>query len=113
MGSVAISVFVDIVLGDGLAPGGSTLELDVVDVDTRIDDVDVNTLTTGRVVLVESESPETKSLTVRDTRETLKESVIAYCATKPERNSPMEHSAECPSYGRWNPVRRKQLPASP
>ena len=113
MGSVAVSVFVDIVLRDGPAPGGPALELDVVDVDTGIDDVDVNTLTISRVVLVTSESSETKSLTVRDTCETLKEGVITCRATKLERNSPTEQIAECPSYGRWNPVRHKQPPASP
>ena len=61
---MTVSVFVDIVLGDSLSPGGPALELDMVDVDTGIDDVDVNTLTTSRVVLVTSESFETKSLTV-------------------------------------------------
>ena len=99
MGSVAISVFINIILGGGLAPGGPTLELDVVDVDTSIDDVDINTLTTSRVVLETSENSETKSLTVRDTCETLKEGVITYCTTKPERNSPMERIAKCPLYG--------------
>ena len=48
----------DVVLGDSLSPGGPTLELDVVDVDTGVDDVDVNTLTASRVVLVESERSE-------------------------------------------------------
>jgi hypothetical protein len=33
--------------GDGLAPGGATLKLDVVDVDTDVDDVHTNTPTAG------------------------------------------------------------------
>jgi len=48
MGSVTISVFVNIILRDGLAPRSPTLELDVVDVDICIDDVAVNTLTAAR-----------------------------------------------------------------
>jgi hypothetical protein len=70
MSSVTVSILVDVVLWDGLAPGSPTLELDVVDVDTGVDDVDVNALTASRVVLVESEGSETESLAVRDTRET-------------------------------------------
>jgi hypothetical protein len=57
---VTVAVLVDVILRDGLAPGGATLKLDVVDVDTGIDDVHVDTLTAGRVVLVESESSETE-----------------------------------------------------
>ena len=99
MGSMAVSIFVNIVLRDGPAPGGLALELNVVDVDTGIDDVDVNTLTTSRVVLIESESSEAKSLAVEDMCKALKEGVITYRTMKPERNSPMEQSTECPSYG--------------
>ena len=47
--------------------------------DTGIDDMYVNTLTTGRVILVESETSEAKPLTVGDagkTRETVSLSII-------------------------------------
>lgn len=36
---MSISILVDIVLRDGLSPRGSSLELDVVNVDSSIDDV--------------------------------------------------------------------------
>ena len=71
MGPVAVSVLVNIVLRNGLAPGRATLELDMVNVDAGIDNVDVNALTTFRFVLVESEGSEAESLAVRNTRKTL------------------------------------------
>lgn len=50
--TVAIAVLIDIVLGDGLAPARATGEFYVVDVDTSVNDVDVNALATLRVVQV-------------------------------------------------------------
>jgi hypothetical protein len=96
VGSVTIAVLVDVILRDDLAPGGAALKLDVVDVDTGIDDVHVDTFTVGRVVIVESESSETEFRAVRDTRKTLGGSAITNHAMKPKsRNIPMEQSAEC------------------
>ena len=51
--------------------GGAALELDVVDVNTGANDVHVNTLTAGRVMIVESESSETEFATMGDMGETL------------------------------------------
>ena len=73
VGSVVVAVLVDIVLRDGLAPRGATLE-DVVDIDVSINYVHVNA-TTGRVVLVESESSESEFLAVGNARKTLRDSV--------------------------------------
>jgi hypothetical protein len=73
MGSVTVAVIVDVILRDGLAPGGATLELDVVNVDTSVDDVHINALTARGVVLVAGESSETETLTVGDTRKTLED----------------------------------------
>ena len=76
---------------DGLAPGGMTLELGMFGVDAGIDDMHVNALTTGRVVLVESKSSETEFITVGDTSKTLEHSKITNHATKAGlRNIPME-----------------------
>jgi hypothetical protein len=113
VGSVTITVLIDVILRDGLAPRGPTLKLDVVDVDTGIDDVHVDTLTAGRVVIVESESSETEFRAVGDTRKTLGGSTITNHATKlGSRNIPMEQSVECQGREQWSLVRRKQPLAS-
>ena len=80
---MAVSVLVNIVLRNGLAPGRAALELDMVDVDTGIDNVNVNALTAFRFVLVESEGSEAESLAVRNTRKTLKATSVQI--TRPER----------------------------
>ena len=54
-----VPVAADVILRDGLSPGGTTLEIDVVHVDTSIDDVDVHALAIGRIVFVASECSET------------------------------------------------------
>ena len=58
VGPVIVPVAADVILRDGLSPGGTTLELDVVHVDTSIDDVDVDALATGRIVFIASECSE-------------------------------------------------------
>ena len=73
--SVTVSVLVDIILRDGLAPGSTTLKLDVVNVDTGVYDVHINTLAARRVVLVEGESSQTELLAVRNTRQALRDGV--------------------------------------
>jgi hypothetical protein len=73
MGSVTVAVIVDVILRDGLAPGGATLELDMVNVDTSVDNVHINAFTARRVVLVAGKSTETEPLTVGDTRKTLRD----------------------------------------
>ena len=111
---VTVAVFVNVILRDGLAPRSATLKLDVVDVDTGIDDVHVNAFTAGRVVLVESESSKTELPTVGDTRKTLEGRVITNHATRAGlRNVPMEQSAECQGCEQWSLARRKRPLASP
>jgi hypothetical protein len=56
-------------MGDGLAPRRTTLEVDVVDVGTGVDDVDVNALATVLGVEVLVEGAEAQAVTVRDTGE--------------------------------------------
>ena len=65
MGPVAVSVLVNIVLRNGLAPEYTTL--DMMDVDASINNVHVNALAVFRFVLVESEGSEAKPLAVRNT----------------------------------------------
>jgi hypothetical protein len=113
--SVTIAVLVDAILQDGLAPRGATLKLDVVDADTGIDDVHVDTFTAHRVVIVESESSEIEFRAVGDACKTLGGSAITNInhATKPgSRNLPMEQSTECQGRAQWSLVRHKQPPAS-
>jgi len=114
VGAVTVAILVDVILGNRLAPGGATLELDVGGVDAGVDDVHVNTLTAGRVVLVESESPEAEFRTVGDTCKTLGGSAVTNHATKEGlRNVPMEPSVEYQEREQWSLARRKQPPASP
>jgi hypothetical protein len=87
---------VDVNLRDDGSPGGATFKLDVIDVEAGIEDVHVNTLTTGRVVVVESESSEVKPSTAGGTRKTLGSGVTSNHATRAGfRNVPIERSAEC------------------
>jgi len=46
--AVAVAVLVFVTLGDGLAPLGTTLEVDVVNVGAGVNNVDINALTTIR-----------------------------------------------------------------
>ena len=94
--------------------GGAALELDVVDVDTGANDVHVNVLTAGRLMIVESESSETEFVTMGDTGKTLGGSVITDHATRAGlKNIPTEQSAECQERERWGLVRHKRPLASP
>lgn len=67
--TVAINILV--VFGNGLSPASTSFELRVVDIDTSIDNIDVNALTTVLVIFITSESGEVECFTVADTRETL------------------------------------------
>ena len=71
VGPVTISVLVDVILRDSLSPGGATFELDVIDVDTGVDDVNVDALAAGWVVFIESKGPKSESLAMGETRKTL------------------------------------------
>jgi hypothetical protein len=70
VGAVTVAILISVAVGDGLAPVGAALEVNVLVVCAGVDDVDINTLTTvGRVeVLV----PGTKAqrVAVRDTGKT-------------------------------------------
>ena len=68
--SVSVAILVGVTLGDGLAPRRTTLEVDVVDVGTSVNDVDVNTLATVFGVEVLVEGAEAQAVTVGDTGET-------------------------------------------
>jgi hypothetical protein len=68
---MTVAVLIHIVPWDGCPPGGTTLELFVVGVDTGIDDVNVNTLATVCIMYIARESAKGKFLPVADTSETL------------------------------------------
>jgi hypothetical protein len=59
--TVTVAILIDIISRDGLPPGGTTLELDMVDIDTRVNDIGVNTLPTLGVILVTREGAEGQS----------------------------------------------------
>ena len=69
--SVTIVVNVLVVLGNGLPPRGTALELVVLDVDAGIDDVDINAVATKRLVLVLGEGAERQLGAMADAGETL------------------------------------------
>jgi hypothetical protein len=71
MGSVTVTILIDVIGRNCLAPGSTALELDVMDVDAGIDNIDIDTFTTVRIVDILCKSGETKLLLVTDTRKTL------------------------------------------
>ena len=114
MSSVTVHVLVNVILRDSLAPGGTTLELDVVNIDPGVHDVHINALAAERVVVVEGESPKTELLPMGETREALGDNTSQQSSNKAGvMNVPMEQSVGCQECERWNLVRRKQLLASP
>jgi hypothetical protein len=68
--SVSVAVLVLITSRDGLAPGGTTLEVNVVHVGASVNDIDVNALASVRGIQVLVEGTEGQSLLVRDTGKT-------------------------------------------
>lgn len=68
--AVAIAIDIGIAGGDGLAPLGTAIEIDVVDVGASVNNVGINTLTTLSGVQVLVEGGEAQSITVRDTSQT-------------------------------------------
>ena len=76
MGSMAVTVLIDVVGRDSLAPGCTTLELNVPDVDASIDNIDIDAVTTVRIVNILSEGAESELRSVTDARKTLISTVI-------------------------------------
>ena len=70
MSSVTIIVAVDAVGGNGLPPPRTTFEFHMFDIDTSIDDVDVNTLSAIRIIFVYRGGGGSR-LAMTDTSETL------------------------------------------
>ena len=91
VGPVVVSILINIILRNGLAPGCATLELSVVGVDTGINNVHANALTAGRFILVEIKGSEDEPLVLRNTHETLKHNVsISHTMRAGLRNIPIE-----------------------
>ncbi len=55
--TVSVAVLINVVLRDGLAPAGTSFELDVVDIDTSVDNVYVDAFSTFSIVDVLGECP--------------------------------------------------------
>ena len=71
MCTMSILILVNVIRRDGLTPGSTALEFGVGDVNTSVNDVDINTLTACRVVEILGESLESQLRPVADTGETL------------------------------------------
>jgi hypothetical protein len=71
MGSVTVTILIDVIGRNCFAPGSTALELDVLDVDPGIDNIDIDTFTTIRVIDILCKSAETKLSSVTDTRKAL------------------------------------------
>jgi hypothetical protein len=71
MGSMAVTILVNIIGRDCLAPGSTALELLMFDVDASIDNIDIDTFTTIRVVNILGKSRKAELLSMADTRKTL------------------------------------------
>jgi hypothetical protein len=74
--SVSVSILIGIAGGDGLAPVSTSLEVDVLDVRAGVNNVDVDTLTTVRLVDVLVEVAKVKALLVGDTGQTPRSRVL-------------------------------------
>ena len=68
--AVAVAILVGIAAGDGLAPVGAALKVDVLVVGTRVDDVNIDTLTTIGGVEVLVVGTEAQRVAVGDTGKT-------------------------------------------
>jgi len=74
--AVAVAVLVLITRRDGLAPRGTALEVDVVNVGSGVDNVDIDTLTAVGRVEVLVECAEGQAVAVRDTSETPRSALL-------------------------------------
>jgi hypothetical protein len=70
VGTVTVAVLVLVTLGDGLAPVGTALKVNVVNVGASVNHVSINTLTTILSIQVLVEATERKAIAVRDTSQT-------------------------------------------
>lgn len=99
VGTVAIAVLVNVVLRKRRPPRCTPVELLVEDVDTGIDNIDVDALTTRLLVFILCERREPELGTVTDTSKTLSETG-SYAMSdarhvEASHDLPMEHSSGC------------------
>jgi len=70
VGAMTIAILISVVGRDSLAPLGATFKVDVVDVDTSVDDIGIDTLAAVSAVKILIECSKVKSLSVRETSKT-------------------------------------------
>lgn len=104
VGSMTVTVVVDIVVRNSRAPERAALELDVVDVDAGVNDVYINTLTTSWVVDVLGERRESKFGTVTDTSQSLLPRQ-RLCKAHVWYDLPMVPTSVCPECAQSGPSR--------
>jgi hypothetical protein len=71
MSSVAVTVLINVIGRDSLAPRGTAFELLVVDVDAGVDNIDIDTFTSIRIVNILRERTKTELRSVADAGKTL------------------------------------------
>lgn len=81
MSAVAITILILITRGNGLAPLGTSLKINVVDVGASVNDISVNTLTSARGVQVLVEGTKVESISVGDTSETPRSLLLGIAVT--------------------------------
>jgi hypothetical protein len=75
---MAITVFIDVIDRDGLSPGSTALELDVLGIDAGVNNIYIDTVTTVRIVNIPGEGTKTELLSVADTRKTLQWTIVTW-----------------------------------
>ena len=75
----------------------------MINADTNINDIQVNALTTGKVMFIEGGSSKANPAKVKDMTKTLGDSIITnHTARVGFRNVPIVQSAECQGHELWN-----------
>ena len=70
--AVTVAVLINVILGNGLAPRSAAFEFNMVNVDASVDNVDIDAITTLRVIEVLGESAKSQPWAMADAGETLK-----------------------------------------
>lgn len=69
--TMSIAVYIYVVYGNGLSPERTTLKLFMIEVDTGIDDIDINAFSTIRIKFILGKSAESQFGTMTDPCEAL------------------------------------------
>jgi hypothetical protein len=68
--TVTVTIFIRVTVRDSGTPFGTTIKVDVLDINTGIDDIDLDTLTTLGFIVILAESTKVEGFAVGDTGQT-------------------------------------------